>query len=146
MAKLESLEDVESALAALSASEICTLRGWSFAQALAHCAQSIEYSISGYPALRSAIFRATVGPLVKRKFLSQGRMSHDLEAPIAGAPPVESNTPQAEAVKRLRRAIAAFRAHPGPMAQHLAYGKCTKDEYARLHAMHIADHLAKFPL
>jgi hypothetical protein len=111
------------------------------AQAILHCAQSIEYSMSGYPSLRSALFRATIGPLVKRKFLRAGSMSHDVGAPLAGAPALPVDTELAPALARLRAAIASFRAHEGPLGPHLAYGACTKAEYEALHSMHIADHL-----
>lgn len=110
------------------------------ASALAHCAQSVEYSLTGYPALRSPLFRSTIGRIAKRRFLKRGVMSHDTNAPIAGAPePGESNVESA--VVRLRTAIEAFRAHTGALAPHLAYGECTRDEYEQLHSMHIADHL-----
>jgi len=114
---------------------------WTLAQALAHCAQSIEYSIAGYPRLRSGLFRATIGPIVKRKFLRAGRMSHDIAAPVAGAPELPATLTFAAARDRLRAAIGAFRAHPGPFAPHLAYGPCTKEEYAALHLMPLDDHL-----
>jgi hypothetical protein len=117
--------------------------GWTLAQTVAHCAQSIEYSIAGYPKLRSALFRATIGPLAKRKFLRAGRMSHDLAAPVAGAPALPPELALADARDRLRAAVAAFRAHPGPFAPHLAYGACSKDEYARLHLLHVEDHLGR---
>jgi hypothetical protein len=34
---------------------------WSWAQTLVHCAQSIEYSMIGYPSGKSALFQRTVG-------------------------------------------------------------------------------------
>lgn len=113
---------------------------WTLAHTLEHCAQSIEYSLSGYPALRSGLFRATVGRIAKRKFLSAGRMRHDLAAPVPGAPALASSD-AAVAEARLRAAIAAFQAHEGAFADHLAYGPCSKAEYEALHVMHVADHL-----
>jgi hypothetical protein len=111
------------------------------AQALEHCAQSIEYSLRGYPRLRSWLFRATVGPLAKRKFLRAGFMSHDVSAGLAGAPAPAADAELASALVRLRAAIAAFGSHEGPLVPHLAYGTCTRDEYEALHSMHVADHL-----
>jgi len=111
------------------------------AQAVVHCAQSIEYSMTGYPRLRSALFRATVGPLVKRKFLRAGSMTHDLAAPIAGAPAVPADADLASALARLRAAIAGFRCFDGALLPHLAYGACSRSEYEALHSMHVADHL-----
>src|SRR5262245_51747589 len=109
--------------------------GWTLAQALSHCAQSVEYSLSGSPRLRSGLFRATIGPLVKRKFLRAGRMSHDLTAPVAGAPDLPASLDFEQSRSRLRTALATFDNHSGAMAPHLAYGRCTKDEYATLHLL-----------
>lgn len=136
---LRSLDDVTRALDALPAGGPGA--GDDLARALVHCAQSIEYSLVGYPALRSPVFRATVGKLAKRAFLRRGRMKHDTGAPIPGAPAPQP-VPVPEAAARLRRAIEAFRGHDGPLAPHLAYGACTRAEYDALHALHVADHLA----
>lgn len=119
-------------------------QGFTLAQALAHCAQSIEYSITGYPSLRSGLFRATIGPLVKRRFLRAGRMSHDRAAPVPGAPVLAAELSLDDARARLRAAIATFRAHDGALAPHLAYGACTKADYTSLHALHVEDHLRSF--
>ena len=119
-------------------------QGFTLAQALGHCAQSIEYSMTGYPALRSGLFRATIGRLVKRRFLRAGRMSHDRAAPVPGAPELGADLSLDDARARLRGAIAAFRAYSGALAPHLAYGPCSKDEYGVLHALHIEDHLRSF--
>ncbi len=113
---------------------------WPLAQALAHCAQSIEYSLTGYPQLRSGLFRATIGPIAKKKFIRANRMSHDIAAPVAGAPALEG-VAVGDAKARLVAAVAAFVAHDGPLAPHLAYGACTKPEYAVLHRLHVEDHL-----
>jgi hypothetical protein len=111
------------------------------AQAIVHCAQSIEYSMSAYPQLRSGLFRATIGPLAKKKFLRAGLMTHDVAAPLAGAPAVPADVDLASSRARLRAAIAAFRGFEGALAPHLAYGACSKSEYEALHSMHVADHL-----
>jgi hypothetical protein len=108
---------------------------------LLHCAQSIEYAISGYPRLKPALIRGTIGKLVKRRFLSRGAMSHDTAAPVAGAPDLDRGVALDDARVRLRAAIAAFRAHTTDFAPHLVYGRCTRDEYEQLQSMHVADHL-----
>lgn len=119
-----------------------TQGAWTLPWVLEHCAQSIEYSLSGYPVLRSGLFRATIGRIAKRKFLGSGAMSHDVEAAIAGAPAL-SLTDTNVAADRLTKAIAAFRAHEGSLADHLAYGACSKADYEALHAMHVTDHFQK---
>src|ERR1700761_9037663 len=94
---------------------------WSLAQVLVHCAQSVELSITGYPSPRGWLVRRVIGPRFMAKFLRQGFLTHDRAAPTPGAPPLGEPT-LAEAVTRLRRAIATFDAHQGPLAPHFAYG------------------------
>ncbi len=145
--KLKSLDDVSARLDALERSAAPSAEGsWSVAQVLIHCAQSIEYSVSGYPAAKGALFQKTVGRLALRKFLGAGAMSHDLAAPIPKAPEPPASSTLADGISRLRRAIAAFRSHPGELAPHFAYGKVTREQYEQVHAMHVANHLEKVRL
>ena len=67
-------------------------RGW----ALAHCAQSIEFAVRGFPTQKPALFQKTIGRLVLSRFLKRGAMSHDLGAAIPGAPAIDPATPLAE--------------------------------------------------
>jgi hypothetical protein len=142
---VEALTRIERAIEAARAHD-ATPRGWTLAQAIAHCGQSIECSIASYPRLRSGLFRATIGPIVKRKFLRAGAMSHDTTAAIPGAPEIAPTIVLADACDRAATAVRAFAAHDGPLAPHLAYGRCTKDEYAQLHWLHLADHLRAFAI
>jgi hypothetical protein len=116
---------------------------FSYGQLLEHCAQSIEYSMTAYPELRSAVFRATIGRVAKAKFLRQGFMQHDLDAPIAGAPSLDPQGNVAKARERLLKAMAALESSAGELAPHLAFGKCTREEYEKIHSMHIAEHLTR---
>ncbi|WP_079055745.1 DUF1569 domain-containing protein [Streptomyces caeruleatus] len=59
-------------------------------------------------------------------------VKHPLGAEIDGAPPLDPVLPVTEAA-------AGFAA--GEHAAHPAYGGCTHDEFARLHAMHLTEHL-----
>jgi RimJ/RimL family protein N-acetyltransferase len=132
--------------ALLAVNEVATSAGpaagaWPIAHTLNHCAQSIEYSIAAFPRLKPAWMRATVGRLVLRRFLARGYMGHDTGAPIAGAPPLDSPGDVAGAAERLREAVQAFEDFPGTPAVHFVYGPVTKDEYRRLHLMHLSDHL-----
>ncbi|MEH0541661.1 DUF1569 domain-containing protein [Streptomyces sp. B21-105] len=114
---------------------------WNLSQTLQHCAQTVRYSVTGYPALKPALFRATAGALAKRVFLLRGAMKHSLAAEIVGAPPLDPELPVTEAAAGLTDAVALFTGHTTEHAPHPAYGRCTHDEFARLHAMHLAEHL-----
>jgi len=118
--------------------------GWNWARTLVHCAQSIEYSMSGYPQSRSRLFQATAGSATFLVFEARGRMRHDLTEPIPGAPAIDAATPEAEALERLRRAAAAFTAWSGALQPHFAYGALDKARYEGAHAMHVANHLSFF--
>jgi hypothetical protein len=113
---------------------------WDLAQVLHHTAQSIEYSLGGFPEPKPAWFRASVGPLAFSVFSARGRMSHDLAEPIPGAPAILPGQPLEAAVDRAVAALLAFDAHTGPLAPHFAYGALDKTAYARAHLMHLANH------
>ena len=119
---------------------------WSWAQTLVHCAQSIEYSMIGYPSGKSALFQRTVGAAAYGAFAWRGRMSHDLAEPIPGAPALEAGTDPGAAAARLRQALHAFTHWRAALRPHFAYGPLDKTEYELAHAMHLADHFSAFGL
>lgn len=119
-----------------------TERGMSLYQVLLHCGQSIDYSLTGFPQLRSGIVRATVGPLIARRFLAKGAMSHDLGAPVPGAPAIPEGGDLQAACDTLLQAIDRFLGHTAPLHPHFVFGSLTKSQFEQLHAMHIADHLS----
>ncbi|GIT90857.1 hypothetical protein JANAI62_13120 [Jannaschia pagri] len=112
---------------------------WSLARTFDHLAQGVEFSMTGYPDLRSAVFRHTVGPLAFAAFQARGAMSHDTADVIPGEV-VEANTADM-ARDRLIRSLRAFDAHDEAPAPHFAFGALDKAQYAKAHAMHIHDHL-----
>ncbi|MEU6261484.1 DUF1569 domain-containing protein [Streptomyces sp. NPDC047043] len=114
---------------------------WNLSQTLQHCAQTIRYSVTGYPRLKPTLFRATVGVLAKRVFLSRGRMRHPLDAVIDGAPPLDPNLSLSAAVGHLTDAVTRFTTHTGALREHPTYGHCTHEQFTRLHAMHLVEHL-----
>ncbi|PKA17722.1 DUF1569 domain-containing protein [Leptospira haakeii] len=114
---------------------------WSPSQILLHCAQSIYYSIKGYPENKSEVFQNTLGKIAFWNFSRKGKMSHDLNAPIPGADVLQSGVSISDSVLELKKAISAFSNYTGEFAPHFAYGKLTKQEYELAHAMHIANHL-----
>jgi hypothetical protein len=117
---------------------------WTWSKTLLHLAQSIEYSMTGYPESRSALFQRTAGTVAFRFFKSRGRMSHNLLEAIPGAATLDANAAATVAVAALRKAIATFEQHGGPLRPHFAYGALTKAEYEQAHAMHIANHMSAF--
>jgi hypothetical protein len=140
----EALREVER-LAAAGARSLETAAAWSWSQTLVHCAQSIEYSMAGFPEPRSALFQNTLGAAAFQVFSLRGRMSHNLTEPIPGAPALDAPGLDASAaLARLRRAAQGFAQHAGAQAPHFAYGSLSKAQYEQAHAMHLANHLSVF--
>ena len=134
--QLKSFEEVLGHLPSVEKADRPGL-GW----ALAHCAQSLEFSVTGFPTQKPAWFQKTIGRVVLGRFLKKGAMSHDVDAPIPGAADVDRATSLAEGAQRLRAAIALFRRHGGPLKPHVVYGMVDRAGYETVHSMHIANHL-----
>ena len=118
---------------------------WTWAQTLVHCAQSIEYSLQGFPLPKSALFQNTLGAAAFKVFTLRGRMSHNLAEPIPGAPALDAQaTDTSAAMARLRQAVQDFAIHTGALQPHFAYGALSRSQYEQAHAMHLANHLSAF--
>ena len=109
-------------------------------QTLNHAAQSVEFSLRGFPELRSAVFRLTVGSAAFAVFDARGSMSHSLNEPIPGSPALAAGDALDGAIARALKALQDFEAHTGPLAPHFAYGALDKAQYTRAHLMHLANH------
>lgn len=132
-------EALRAELAALDGRHLVARGRWPVAEILVHCAQSIEYSLSAYPRLKPWLVRRLIGPRVLAGFRHQGRMHHDLAAPVPGAPAL-TDTDTTAALHRLIAALDAFSIHPGPWPEHLAYGHMDRAAYAEAHRLHVLNH------
>lgn len=117
---------------------------WNLSQVLQHLAQSIEFSMQGFPALKGAWFRSSVGSAAFAVFNARGAMSHNLEEPIPGAPALDASEALKISVNRLLAAMDAFAQFKGTLRPHFAYGELTKPQYERAHLMHLANHWTQF--
>jgi hypothetical protein len=137
-----AMHDLPSALRLLQGlpERAHTAEGWPLPVVLVHAAQSVEYSMGGFPEARSELYQATVGGTAFALFDALGSMSHDLADPIPGAPAIATDTPLREAAARLVKALTDFDGHTGLLQPHFAYGALDKAEYLRAHLMHLADH------
>ncbi|MBV8034110.1 DUF1569 domain-containing protein [Roseateles sp.] len=117
---------------------------WNLSQVLQHLAQSIEFSMQGFPVLKGAWFRSSIGSAAFAVFNARGAMSHDLAEPIPGAPPLDASQVLKTSVNRLLEAMDAFAQFNGTLRPHFAYGELTKPQYERAHLMHLANHWTQF--
>lgn len=133
------LADAAKAIKALATGHKHT-GAWTLAQMLNHAAQSIDYSIDGYPEMKSALFRAAVGSVAFGVFQARGRMSHPLDEPIPGAPALDAQAAMVPSIERALASLRRFEAHNGALVPHFAYGALDKAQYTRAHLMHLANH------
>jgi hypothetical protein len=136
-----TLEGLALAVEGLKLQSWASVRGWQPAQVFNHCAQSVELSISGYPQLKPAWFRGSIGPAALAVFQSRGAMQHDRGEPIPGAGPIDLPNSQQAALLRLEVAVAALSRHPGQLQPHFAYGELDHQRYIAAHALHLYHHM-----
>jgi len=117
---------------------------WNLSQVVQHLAQSVEFSMQGFPVLKGTWFRSTVGSAAFAVFNSRGAMSHSLDEPIPGAPALDATQALNTSVQRLLAAMDAFAQFNGTLRPHFAYGELTKPQYERAHLMHLANHWTQF--
>lgn len=117
---------------------------WNWPQTLQHLAQSIEFSMQGFPQSKPAWFQRTLGSAAFGFFRWRGRMTHGLTEPIPGAPDLDATLADSAALARLTQAMARFQPWNGPLVPHFAYGDLDKTRYDQAHAMHLAEHLSLF--
>lgn len=142
--RFRSLDEARQAVAPLAEHPLRTTGAWNLAQVMNHVAQSVEYSLDGFPQPKSALFQSTAGTVAFALFDARGQMHHPLDQPIPGAPALPAEAPLPEAIVRLLAAFDRFEAHAGPLQPHFAYGALDKPAYTRAHLMHLANHWAEF--
>ena len=136
-----TLERALHTLANLSGREIRSTGLWTPFQIFSHCAQSIEYSLSGYPQAKPLWFQESAGSLAFSAFSAAGAMRHNLSETIPGADPLPAEGDVQAALLRLQQAFTEFRDFTGAPAPHFAYGALTKEQYVQAHVMHLNNHL-----
>jgi hypothetical protein len=135
-----SIEQATRDLQSLYLLPMKTTGGWNISQIFNHLAQSIEYSMTGYPEHKSDSFKSTVGQTAFSVFAYRGKMNHDLVEPIPGAPVLGAGD-KLRAFSRLLTALNDFENFKRPLQPHFAYGELSHDEYTLAHVMHINNHL-----
>lgn len=147
-----TIDAVLARIDALSKQSLTVTGAWSLNQVFDHCAQSVEYSMTGFPEHKSAAFKNTLGKLAFAAFSVKGQMTHALDEAIPGAPMIDAleiNTLESmlsineQAFARLKKSLYEFQRYQGELAPHFAYGALSKQDYELAHAMHFYNHLAE---
>lgn len=120
---------------------------WSLGKVLSHCSQSIQYSILGYPEMKSALFRGSAGKMAFSFFAFRNKMSHGLEDPIPGGEKLSNEIDVRVAAKNLLSDIRLFQSKvKEDLRPHFAYGELSKAEYDLAHTLHIKNHFERVSL
>lgn len=135
------LQELQTRLRAMQPERLISLGTWNVSQIFQHCAQSIRYSISGYPEHYSALFKNTAGKLALNAFAAKGSMHHPLDEVIPGAPALATDVPNDVALRELMYELQQFINWQGELAPHFAYGSLTKAQYYSAHYLHLQNHL-----
>jgi hypothetical protein len=133
-------------LKTLSYESISSLGDWNPAQIFIHCAQSIEYSMYGFPVHKSFFFKNTIGQFAFSMFSSKGRMTHGLNEPIPGAPILDLEINITTALDTLKKSLMTFKQYEGKFSPHFAYGELSKKEYEIAHVLHFYNHLQEIKI
>ncbi len=127
-------------LSGLDLSNIQFSGDWNAIVTLHHLAQSIEFSMTGYPEHKPDWFKSTAGKAAFKVFSAKGQMKHGLAEPIPGAPDLIDDGNIQNAYQRLVLALNNFADYSGPLKPHFAYGELSKEDYALAHVMHVNNH------
>ena len=136
-----TIEAVLRRLDEFSGRTIVSTGEWSPGQIFTHCAQSVEYSMAGFPEQYSRVFQNTVGRLAFSVFSLRGEMAHGLGEQFPGASTLPRDVATESALVHLKTALTEFGEHSGELAPHFAYGRLSREDYIVAHAMHFYNHL-----
>lgn len=138
-----TIEKCQQKLRAMNPSRIKVIGEWNMSEVFNHLAQSIEFSIAGYPEHKSDNFKKYLGSQAFALFSYRGRMAHNLAEAIPGAAPLDDSD-SLLALSRLLTALNDFRVYKGELKPHFAYGTLTHQQYTWAHVMHVNNHLEMF--
>lgn len=133
-------------LDALRTRELRGTGAWSPYRVFTHLAQSIDFSMAGYPSMKPDWFTHSVGPVAFFAFETAGAMHHGLAEPIPGAAPIAADGDSPQALSDLIASLERFMAHRGRLHPHFAYGALDHRQYAHAHVLHVRDHLREITL
>jgi hypothetical protein len=138
------IEIIDTLLASENLNTLEKTGQWSAYKVFVHCAQSVDYSVTGYPKHNTALFKNSIGKIAFSAFSAKRKMRHNLAEEIPGAESIANSSDVASALNQLKKSLISFDAFSGELQAHFAYGELTKAEYEKAHAMHFLNHLQEF--
>ena len=141
-----SLDETLAQLRAMSGKTLLSEGLWTPAHVFNHNAQSIDFSMAGFPQAKRAFFQTMIGANAFAVFTAKRAMHHGLAEAIPGAPEIPNDDKTEAAIARLIDSISRFQGFSGVLHPHFAYGRLTKAQYELAHAMHFNNHMIEIRL
>ena len=118
-----------------------TVGRWSLGQVCRHLAEALRLTVEGKPIRGYGWLRWTIGPLIRGRFLRNGRMPSGLKMPTASLAPPPGLDDRAEA-EALRASLRYFLTAELPNRTHPILGTLSPQQWRRFHCIHCAHHLS----
>ncbi len=141
--RYKNFDEVLRALEKMEKYSFKLIGDWDGYQHVMHCANSIQYSTTGYPTGKPYLLQETLGKTAFYLFKSSGALSHNTNAFTPGDEPIPKNGLQS-GIDNYRSQIIRFLDWDLPLCPHPFFGTLSKNNFIRFHAMHFANHFEQF--
>lgn len=142
-----TLQRARAQVDALKAKDPTTLsarRGPPLGQALVHVAQTLDYTRTGFPKALPRPVQVVIGKPGLALSKAAGRLViHTLRQRVPGAPKIARDTPVADGIAEVDRALGELTAHLAagkPIHPHPMFGELSASDAAWVQAAHIDAH------
>lgn len=115
---------------------------WTLGQACEHVGLAVSGSLAGLPGHAPWLVRRTLGVLIRGQVLRSGRMPEGIRIKPGWKLMPGSDADDRAGVATLREAISDYLSTPGPLPEHPFFGPMSREQWDRLHCVHIAHHLS----
>lgn len=137
--RFQSLRDVLEELDKLSKVSAETTGLWSFYQICEHLKASVLDSMHPSPRMSSTFIRRTLGPVVLKRLLKEGKMRSGTRN--QDAPMVRKEGDAQYALRGYKESLEQFLVFEGPLSDHPFYGRMERSEWEKYLTLHAALHL-----
>jgi hypothetical protein len=139
--KFNSWQEIEEEFSILEQSGRVETSGvWSFYQILKHINDALHYSMNGFPNMKPAIIRKTIGRIALSYFMKRNEMRAGL--PNSSAPKKREEGDERVMFQKLKATLKEYKEFQGEFAPHTIFGDLTREEWDKLHLMHFSLHLS----
>ena len=138
----DTLDELRAELDRLAASQVETIGNWSYGQILKHLEIGLRATVDGGIDFKLPWYFRMLAPLLKNRMIYKPmRPGFKLPAAIAAKVVPPEDTPPAEAMRDLRKAIDDFE-HAPELQPHAMFGDLPRDQWIQYALRHCELHLS----